>query len=133
MFIGLFCCFLPIPFQMVVAGALAVLFRCNLPISIALVWISNPVTMPPMFYFSYRLGAWLLNKQLTVDQVDVSFAWLAENFVNIGYPLIFGSLLCGWVLGLTGFVFVRVTWRLHVITRWRERRERRRAAKQTNY
>ena len=128
-FIGLFCCFLPIPFQMVVAGALAVLFRCNLPISIALVWISNPLTIPPMFYFTYRLGAWLLDMQLEVEAIDLSLGWLADNFVHIGYPLIFGSLLCGWVSGVTGFVVVRVLWRLHVVSRWRERMARRRARK----
>lgn len=131
-FIGLFCCFLPIPFQMVVAGALAVQFRCNLPISVALVWISNPVTMPAMFYFAYRLGAWLLNMQLETASIDISFRWLVDNFVGIGYPLIFGSLLCGWVLGVTGFVLVRVLWRMHVITRWRERRARRLARRKGN-
>ena len=125
-FIGLFCCFLPIPFQMVVAGFLAVQFRCNLPISVMLVWISNPITMPPMFYFTYRLGAWLLNMELEVTSINISFSWLVENFVHIGYPLVFGSLLCGWVSGVTGFVLVRVLWRLHVISRWRERRQRRR-------
>ncbi|MEM8769349.1 MAG: DUF2062 domain-containing protein, partial [Pseudomonadota bacterium] len=48
---------------------------------------------------------------------------------DIGYPLIFGSLLCGWVAGVTGFVLVRVAWRFHVISRWRERKTRRRLEK----
>ena len=126
-FIGLFCAFIPLPAQMLIAAALALLFRCNLPISIALVWITNPLTIPPMFYFSYKLGAWLLDMQLSVDSVDLSFGWLIDNLDTIGYPLIFGSLLCGWVAGLTGFVLTRVTWRFHVITRWRERRARRAA------
>ena len=129
-FIGLFCCFLPIPFQMVVAGAIAWWARCNLPISVALVWISNPVTMAPMFYFAYRLGAWLLNMQLQVDSIDLSWSWLTSNFGLIGYPLLFGSLVCGWVAGVTAFIVIRVVWRFHVIARWRERRARRRAKRQ---
>lgn len=124
-FIGLFCAFLPIPFQMLVAGVLAVGSRCNLPLSVALVWITNPLTIGPMFYFAYRLGAWLLDTELEVQSIELSFAWLVDNLDTIGYPLLFGSLLCGWVLGLTGFVFVRITWRLHVIRRWQERRARR--------
>ena len=126
-FIGLFCAFLPIPFQMLVAAVLALAARCNLPLSVALVWITNPITMPPMFYFSYRLGAWLLDMQLQVETIDLSWGWLTENLSQIGYPLLFGSLVCGWVAGLTGMVVVRVLWRLHVVRRWRERRERRRA------
>ena len=126
-FIGLFCAFLPIPFQMLVAGALAIVSRCNLPLSVALVWITNPITIPPMFYFSYRLGAWLLDMQLEVDTVVISWAWLGENLGRIGYPLLFGSLVCGWVSGVTGMVVVRLLWRLHVIRRWRARRERRKA------
>jgi uncharacterized protein (DUF2062 family) len=124
-FIGLFCAFLPFPFQMLIAAVLAILTRCNLPLSVALVWVSNPITIPPMFYFTYRLGAWLLNMQVSVDRVHLSWDWLIANLGEIGYPLIFGSLLCGWVAGVTGFVLVRLLWRLHVISRWRNRKARR--------
>lgn len=123
-FIGLFCAFLPIPLQMVVAAVLAVATRCNLPISVALVWITNPITIPPMFYFTYRLGAWLLDMQITVESIDLNLAWIWDNLGTIGYPLLFGSLLCGWVAGITGFVVTRVLWRLHVIRRWQARRNR---------
>jgi uncharacterized protein (DUF2062 family) len=129
-FIGLFCAFLPIPFQMLIAAALAIMARCNLPLSVALVWISNPITIPPLFYFTYRLGAWLLNMDVAVASIELSWDWLRDNLENIGYPLLFGSLLCGWIAGITGFVLVRVSWRLHVISRWRERKARRRAARQ---
>ena len=122
--IGLFCAFLPIPMQMVVAAFLAVVSRCNLPISVMLVWITNPITIPPMFYFTYRLGAWLLNMELTTASIDLNFAWLWENLGTIGYPLMFGSLVCGWVAGITGFVITRVVWRWHAIRRWQERRAR---------
>ena len=110
---------------MLVAGVLAVAFRCHLPLSVALVWITNPLTMAPMYYFAYRLGALLLNMELEVQSFELSLDWLLSNLDTIGYPLLFGSLLCGWVLGVTGFVVVRVAWRLHVISRWKERRARR--------
>lgn len=125
-FIGLFSAFMPIPSQMVLAAVLALLFRCNLPISVALVWITNPLTIAPMFYFAYRLGAWLLDMQISVETIDLSASWLWDNLGNIGYPLLFGSFVCAWVSGVSGFVVTRVVWRLHIITRWRARRERRR-------
>lgn len=126
-FIGLFSAFMPIPSQMVLAAILAILARCNLPISVALVWITNPITIPPMFYFTYRLGAWLLDMELAADSVDMSFSWVWDNFGQIGYPLLFGSLICGWVAGVSGFVITRVIWRLRVVRLWRQRRALRRS------
>ncbi len=121
-FIGMFCAFLPVPFQMLIAAVLAVASRCNLPMSVVLVWITNPLTIPPMFYFAYRLGAWLLHVEIEVATIDLSWEWLRTHLGSIGYPLIVGSLVCGWVSGLTAMVFVRIAWRLHVIKRWRARR-----------
>lgn len=126
-FIGFFCAFLPIPFQMLVAAPLAILFRCNLPLAVALVWVTNPVTIGPIFLFCYQLGSWLLNSTQSVSQFELDWAWLAQNISDIAYPLVFGSLVCGWVAGVSGFVLIRVLWRLHVLRRWRERMERRRA------
>lgn len=120
----MFVAFLPIPFQMLVAAALAVFSRCNLPLSVALVWITNPVTMPPIFYFAYRLGAWLLDRRVEVGTIELNWSWLSAHLGDIGLPLLFGSLVCGWVAGVTAMVLVRVFWRLHVIRRWRARRQR---------
>jgi len=92
--VGLFCAMLPIPFQMVVAAVLAILARVNLPISVMLVWITNPLTMG-----------------------------------EIWEPLLLGSVLLGLVLGLLGYVGMRLFWRWHVLQRWQDRRRRRRARK----
>ena len=124
-FIGFFCAFLPVPFQMLVAAFLAIAFRCNLPISVALVWMTNPLTIGPMFYFAYRLGVWLLNMPESVTAIEFDWAWLQNNFDEIVYPLVFGSLVCGWVAGATAFLVVRVFWRMHVLQRWQERKARR--------
>lgn len=128
-FIGLFCAFLPIPAQMLPAAVLVVLFRCNLPVAVVLVWISNPLTIAPIFYFTYRLGAWLLDMRVEAASIDLSLSWLWANLARIGYPLLFGSLVCGWVAGVSGFVIARLLWRLHSIRRWRARRIPRRRRK----
>ena len=125
-FIGLFCAFLPVPSQMLVAAVFAVWFRCNLPIAVTLVWITNPLTFPAIFYFAYRLGAWLLNMRLEIDTVRMDLDWWIGNLDSIAYPILLGALVCGWVAGATGFVLVRVLWRFHAIRRWKERRARHR-------
>ncbi len=57
---GLFAAFIPIPLQMLLAASLAVWVRANLPISVGLVWLTNPITMPPVFYCTYKMGAWVM-------------------------------------------------------------------------
>ncbi|MBA1330154.1 ATP-binding protein, partial [Candidatus Endoriftia persephone str. Guaymas] len=47
--VGLFMAFIPVPFQMILAAGAAILFRVNLPLSVALVWVTNPITIPPIF------------------------------------------------------------------------------------
>ena len=54
------------------ASVLAIVSRCNLPVAFALVWITNPLTIPPMFYFAYRLGAWLLGMDVEIDSIELS-------------------------------------------------------------
>ena len=65
--IGVFCAFLPIPGQMVAAAALAIVFASNLPLAVLLVWITNPVTIPPIL--SHRL----LGRQLGAQHPPSAF------------------------------------------------------------
>lgn len=125
-FIGLFCAFLPIPMHMLIAGAMAVAMRCNLPLSVALVWVNNPLTMGPAYFFAYKVGAWLLNVELAVTEVHISWGWLADQFNQIWQPLVLGSLVCGVVSGLLAYVMLRIGWRIQVVRRWRARQRSRR-------
>lgn len=119
-FIGVFCALIPIPLQMIVAAVLAVRFKCNLPLSILLVWFTNPLTYVPVFYFTYRVGAWTLGMDVArPEQVD--FAWLLEQLI----PLWVGSILCGLMFGLIGFGLVKFAWRMAVIRSWRRRQRKR--------
>lgn len=124
--VGLFCCFLPIPFQMVPAVLLAVWIRCNLPLSIALVWISNPITMPPMFYACYRFGTWILGREREVSRINMSWEWLSGQLAVVWEPLLLGSVLAGITFGSIGFVTVRIYWRYKVAKHWSMRRLRKR-------
>ena len=82
-----------------------------------------------IFGFAF-FGAWLLDMELEADNIELSFGWIWDNFGTIGWPLLFGSLVCGWVAGVTGFVVTRVVWRMRVVRRWRERRAQRKARRQ---
>ena len=124
--VGLFIAFMPIPFQMVPAAALAIMLRINLPLAVALVWVTNPFTMPPLFYLCYKVGVWIIG---SVDH-ELTFAWSWEWFrkglVQVWEPFLLGCSVVGLVAALAGYFGTRALWRWHVITQW-ERRKKLRA------
>ncbi len=124
--IGLFCAFIPVPFQMAIAAVLAIWSRVNLPISVGLVWLTNPVTMPPVFYFCYKLGTWLLGMPAHAVKFEVSLTWLISEIEAVGAPLLFGSLVTGAVCAVTANLLIRLIWRLAVARTWQARSKRRR-------
>ena len=123
--VGLFMAFVPVPFQMVLSAAAAIVLRVNLPIAVALVWITNPVTMPPMFYFTYKVGAWLMNQPLQPIAFELSWQWLKTELGMIWQPFLLGCAVTGLAAAALAYGLVRLLWRWHVIRTYRERRNRR--------
>lgn len=125
--VGLFVAFVPVPFQMPLAAAMAIVIGCNLPISISLVWLTNPVTIPPFFYAAYKTGAWILGQAPHHVKFELSREWLVNELGAIWEPFLLGCLVLGLVSASIGHIAVRVIWRIHVMSSWRERQRRREA------
>ncbi|NLW04569.1 MAG: DUF2062 domain-containing protein [Pseudomonadaceae bacterium] len=123
--VGLFIAFIPMPMQMLVAAVLAGFFRVNLPISVGLVWVSNPITMPPLFYACYRLGAWLLSWPISPHSSEGTLDWVLTHFNQIWPPLLLGCLLVGTFLAVTSNIAVRLFWRWQVSNSWNKRQYQR--------
>jgi len=122
-FIGLICAFIPVPFQMVLAAAGAIFINANLPISVALVWLTNPVTMPPVFYLSYKLGAWVMNQPEQEFHFVASLEWVLNSMDAIWQPFLLGCGILGIISGIIGYITVKVVWRWLVVRRWRRRHQ----------
>ncbi len=127
--IGLFCAWLPTPLQTVIAAAFAIYFRAHIPLSVVLVFITNPITIPPMFYFAYRLGSFLLGMEPESVPMDLSWQWFTTTLSQIWRPLLFGSLILGVVSAMVGYLSIHLIWRNNIKKRWRERTEGREARK----
>lgn len=120
--VGLFCAFVPIPVQMLMAAILAVQLRCNVPVAVALVWISNPLTAVPIFSATCLLGAWLLGQDL--QGIATALSSVEALWTQIGaiwWPLWLGSLLTGTVLAVFGYWSTHWFWMLNVRSRWARR------------
>lgn len=113
--VGLFFAWMPVPFQMALAAGMAIFVRSNLPISVALVWLSNPVTMPPLFYFAYQLGAWMLGTPEMEFSFELSFDWLMNGMLAIWQPFLTGCLTLAVLSSAIGFTGIRLAWRLSIV------------------
>jgi uncharacterized protein (DUF2062 family) len=123
--IGLFVMFLP-PFgQSLLAAGLAIVRRVNLPIAVVVSWISNPLTLPPMLYFAYRLGCWMLG--VTPSNFDLEFWTHWRQWLEVIGPLLFGGLVSGLVAAVLGYLATQALWRWRLMVQIRRRRERYRA------
>ena len=120
--VGLFCAWIPIPFQMLVAAVVAIRLKVNLPISVTLVWISNPVTMPALFYAAYLLGATVLDIPPQETGFELSFEWLVDGLLEIWQPFLLGCLILGTLSAIIGNALIRIIWRLRVIKALEHRR-----------
>ncbi len=122
--VGFFFMWVPLPSQMILAAGVAIIIRCNLPLAVALVWITNPLTMGPMFYFAYKLGNWMLNLPVNDIEFEASFDWISSQMNLIWKPFLLGCLTMGTVSGLTGFTMMRLLWRLHIVQYLKDKKRR---------
>jgi uncharacterized protein (DUF2062 family) len=120
--LGLFMMYVPLPGQMFWAGWMAILLRLNLSISVLLCLITNPLTIPPIYYFSYLLGSWLLGQ--SPRGFDLDF-WLdLNNWLVVLAPLAMGLLICALASSALGYFGIQFLWRWHLMRQIKQRRAR---------
>ncbi|NLX95038.1 MAG: DUF2062 domain-containing protein [Rhodopirellula sp.] len=106
-----------IGFQMAIVVLLAWSLRANKAIGVPLVWISNPLTIPPIFFIGYTLG------RLLIGWPPLDYSWWAalrtppvgwwsatwfywSRTVEIAGPLWLGCLLMGLLASIPAYALV---------------------------
>jgi len=117
--IGLFCAYLPMPLEMLVAGLMAIFWRANLPLSVVLVWISNPFTWLILYTPPYMLGL-AITGEIGITLSDITIEMMVQQFA----ALWIGCLIFGIALAVAGYVLANVIWRMLVFNRWARRRNK---------
>ena len=122
--LGLFLAFIPLPVQMLIAAPTAIFLRVNLAVTIACVWITNPLTMAPIFLFAFKIGTWFMGAEVnhSITEFEISFPSMTAVFREIWKPLIIGCFLCGLSASAIGNLAVRWLWRFQLIYRRKKRR-----------
>lgn len=122
--VGLFFMWMPVPSQMILAAGAAILLHSNLPLSVALVWITNPVTMGPMFYVAYLLGNWMLGSAPSDLQFEASYDWISNQMLIIWKPFLLGCFTMAVSNAVIGYVGIRLLWRLRVVNYLKDKKRR---------
>ena len=124
LFWGLWIAMLPIVgLQMLVVFLLAILLRANLPVIVALQWISNPLTMGPIYFADYQIGMTFLdlfgvdyqrNKLLkrNYDWSDFNFSDLLA-LVDTLPPMMIGGSIIGIFLGVVAVFLYKLSANLY--------------------
>jgi uncharacterized protein len=120
MAVGIFVSILPIiPLQTVVAVTLAFLVRGSKSAAALGTWLSNPLTIPLVYYANYKLGCLLLGFETTVDHIAFnSFSQLMALGLEVTWAMIVGGVVIGAALGVVAYF---VTFRLYRSFRNRSR------------
>jgi len=103
--IGLFWGFIPMPMQMLAVLAVTPFIKFNVPIAISMVWLSNPITMPFMYYMEYQTGNFLLGNE-SLENIDLTLDWFSNNWNKILIPLYVGTI--PYAVGVSSFIYFTI-------------------------
>jgi uncharacterized protein (DUF2062 family) len=122
--LGLFVAFTPVPVHTLLGVIMALILKVNIPATIIGTLFMNPLTMVPMFLLAYKLGAFLLGIQPQPFDPELSVEWFTHGFLNVWQPLLLGSILCGALASLIGFIGLDLLWRASIADYVEKRRRR---------
>ncbi|MBI5790884.1 MAG: DUF2062 domain-containing protein [Rhodocyclales bacterium] len=120
--IGLFIGFLIPVAQILLAAAAAVVLRANVPIAAAGTFVTNPLTVPPIYYGAYQLGAWATGTSATAAVSWADPVAILESLGSIGLPLFTGLAITASVAAAASYLLISQLWIWHVAARRRAAR-----------
>ena len=104
--VGLFWAFIPMPFQMVPAMLCCWLIRANLPIALIWVWLTNPITLPPIILLEFAIGRAIENFASAYGFLPVFYGTGA--IANSFRTLITGSITLSCIAMLVGYLTISI-------------------------
>lgn len=119
---GLAICFVPLPIHLPLAALTAMAWRLNVPTIVATVFLVNPLTVVPIYYVAYRIGAAIMGTPNMRFAFSLSWDWLQRGLGPIWKPFLVGCLVCALGVGFAGRWGFELLWRWRVRTKYRNRK-----------
>ena len=135
---------LPIlPFHIALAIALALIFRVSKITAVIGVFVSNPFTWSILYYFNYRIGAFILNLSennrgfSSIMESVQENAETMETIIRIAHAswaiiaaFVIGGLIMGVIAAVPSyFIFLKI---FNIVRDWRQRRKEQKAGRKWN-
>lgn len=114
--LGAFFAWMPFPGHPLWATLAALWRRVNIPVAAITTLVSNPVTMPFMYFAAYRVGAYLLDTPPAPFEFEMTFGWLMDGFLQIWKPLLLGCVTLGATSAVVAYAVLDLFWRRSVVT-----------------
>lgn len=132
---GLFCGMIPGPLQVLGASVMCILFRGNIIAGVVATFLTNPLTIIPLYVVAFHLGAAVLPGVHSIapwsgGQGGASFFEALMTWVKaMGWPLVVGLPILALMFACTGYVITQFLWLQPVLRRAKRMRISRDAAK----
>ncbi len=111
--VGLFWGFIPMPMQMGGVILTTPFFKFNVPIALATVWLSNPITYPPLWYLEYLTGNFILGRE-GLSNIQLTMEWFQNHWDDIVIPLYVGTAFYSTVVSYLIYLLVNWLWKRSV-------------------
>jgi len=127
--LGFFIAFMPpvLPHTLLALLA-AIALRVNIPVTLAAIFITNPVTMVPLYYAAYRSGCFVLNiKPISQLPHANSHSWLPAFHGPFFEPFLLGCVILGLATAVAGYVLLGASWHFTLVYKYYKRKALRRS------
>jgi hypothetical protein len=111
-----------------IAAVIAIPLRANVAVTAAFTLVVNPLTIPPIYYAAYRIGAWELNHDATLVNPAAAERFSSElsRFLfwihQASGPIAVGVLTLAFASAAIGYAAAAVLWRWRLGNKLRRRR-----------
>lgn len=119
---GVATAFIPLPVHVLVGLFVAMVWRLNIPAMIGTLLLFNPITVVPIYYVAYRVGALLLRIKPGPFAFELSWTWLQHGLGAIWKPFLLGCLVCAIAGGYLAYLGMELVWRKSTVNRLNARR-----------
>jgi uncharacterized protein (DUF2062 family) len=128
--LGFFIAFLPPPIpHTLMALFAAIALRVNIPVTLASIFLTNPVTMFPLYYAAYWIGCHALgHTPMNMHNLPKAHPgdWLPVFHGPILEPFIIGNLILGLCAAVVCYIVLGAFWHLSLVYKFYKRKRLRR-------